>query len=93
MEDPADVLPKCSHTYSSQHPNFVLGANGEELTRSPFSVAGPHCEVFCLGIIAQRLGGMLEFDRRTKQIANNIRANQLLIGPPPRKGWEEPYKM
>ena len=58
-----------------------------------FSVSGTLSQVFCLGVIAQRLGGELEFDRETKQITNNTRANQLLVGPPPRKGWEEFYKM
>ena len=41
----------------------------------------------------QQLGGTLEFDRTTKQITNNRIANQLLVGAPPRKGWEEFYKL
>jgi hypothetical protein len=49
--------------------------------------------MFCLGVIAQRLGGELEFDRETKRITNNKIADALLEGPPPRKGWEEYYKV
>ncbi len=49
--------------------------------------------MFCLGVIAQRLGGALEFDREKEQITNNQLANDLLVGPPPRKGWEEFYKL
>jgi hypothetical protein len=43
--------------------------------------------------LSQRLNTKLEFDRKTKQITNNALANQLLTGPPPRKGWEEFYKL
>ena len=46
-----------------------------------------------LGCIAQRLGGTLKFDTKKKQITNNDRANELLKGHPPRKGWEEYYTM
>ena len=46
-----------------------------------------------LGCIAQRLGVNLEFDRETKQITNHQRANQLLTGNEPRKGWEEFYRL
>jgi len=44
-----------------------------------------------LGTIAQRLNIKIEFDRETKQITNNALANYLLVGVPPRKGWEEFY--
>ena len=43
--------------------------------------------------IAQRLGGTLKFDTNKRQITNNERANQLIKGNAPRKGWEEYYKM
>jgi len=92
MRDIAKDLPKIA-TGSNHYANFVLGAKGEEQTRSPFHVAGPLCQVFCLGVIAQRLGGDLEFDRDTKRITNNPTADALLEGPPPRKGWEEYYKL
>ena len=78
---------------SNHHHNFVLGVKGEEKTRSPFSVSGPLSQVFCLGVIAQRLGGELEFDLKTRRITNNKIADALLEGPPPRKGWEQYYKL
>ena len=71
----------------------MLACKGQEKTRSSFDVSGPLTQVFLLGVIAQRLGGKLKFDRNTKQITNNKIANQLLIGPPPRKGWEQYYKL
>ncbi len=90
--DLAGSLPKID-SGSGHHKNFVLGAKGEEQTRSPFSVSGPLSQVFCLGVIAQRLGGELEFDLETKRITNNKVADALLEGPPPRKGWEEYYRL
>jgi hypothetical protein len=50
-------------------------------------------QVFTLGTLAQKLNTKLIFDRKTKQITNNKLANQLLVGTPPRKGWEEFYKL
>jgi hypothetical protein len=47
--------------------------------------------VFILGVIAQRLGGKLEFDPVKKQFKNNVRANDLLTMEPPRAGWEGYY--
>ena len=35
----------------------------------------------------------LDFDSRTKQITNNEFANAMLTGIPPRKGWDEFYKL
>jgi predicted dehydrogenase len=93
MKDLASSLPKISGKNSGHHLNFILGAKGEEKTRSPFSISGPLSQVFSLGVIAQRLGGELVFDRETRQITNNERANQLLVGPPPRKGWEQFYTL
>jgi len=86
-------LPKITGKFSDHYQNFVLACKGDEKTRSSFDVAGPLTQVFLLGVIAQRLGGKLEFDRTTKQITNNKVANQLLKGPPPRKGWEEYYTL
>ena len=50
-------------------------------------------QMFSLGVIAQRLNTQLFFDTRTKQFTNNDFANALLAGMPPRKGWEEFYKL
>ena len=78
--------------HSSHHANFINAVRGDEKTRSPFSVAGPLCQMFALGCIAQRLGGEFEFDRATKQITNNELANSLLKDDV-RKGWEQYYKI
>jgi predicted dehydrogenase len=92
MKDMARDLPKVE-SGSGHHLNFIRGVKGEEQTRSPFFVSGPLSQVFCLGVIAQRLGGELEFDRKTKRITNHEVADALLEGPPPRKGWEEYYRL
>ena len=73
--------------------NFLLGCMGKAKTNSPFEVSGPLSQMLHLGCIAQRLGGRFEFDRRTKRITNNKAANQYLDGEPPRKGWEQYYKV
>ncbi len=66
---------------------------GQEKTRSSFEVAGPLRQVFCLGGLSQMLKTDLKFDRATKKITNNKVANELLVGAPPRKGWEQYYKV
>jgi predicted dehydrogenase len=88
-----DKLPRVISRQSNHYKNFLLSVMGKEKTRSSFDVSGVLSQMFCLGCIAQRLGGELKFDRKTKQITNNKIANQLLVGPPPRKGWEQYYKM
>ena len=93
MKDMAGKVPKITGRHSDHFKNFLLACRGEEKCRSSFDISGPLTQVFLLGVIAQRLGGTLEFDRKTKQITNNKVANQLLVGPPPRKGWEQYYKM
>ncbi len=85
-------LPRIQGKNSNHYENFLLACKGEEEARSPFSVGGPLTQVFALGILAQRLGGTLEFDRATNQITNNAQA-QALLDPAPRKGWEEFYKL
>lgn len=86
-------LPEVPQSPSNHFENFLKACKGEEKTRSPFEIAGPLSQVFCLGVLAQWTGLKLEFDRETKQITNNAMANQLLMGLPPRKGWEEFYKV
>ncbi|ADE53582.1 Gfo/Idh/MocA family oxidoreductase [Coraliomargarita akajimensis] len=78
--------------HSNHYQNFINAVRGEEATRSPFSVAGPLCQMFALGCIAQRLGGELHFDRRTQQITNNKQANSLLKDQV-RRGWEQYYRI
>lgn len=86
-------LPEVPKTTSNHFLNFLLACLGEEKTRSPFEINGVLSQVFCLGVIAQRLNTQLFFDPRTKQFTNNQFANSLLAGIPPRKGWEEFYKL
>jgi predicted dehydrogenase len=86
------TLPRFAQKNSNHYANFLRACKGEEATRSPFSVSGPLTQVFHLGILAQRLGGQLDFDRSSKQITNNNIA-QALLDPPPRKGWEEFYAL
>jgi len=86
-------LPQVPASPSNHFKNFLLACKGQEKTRSPFSVAGPLSQMFCLGVIAQWSGEKIKFDRNKKIITNNKKANELLVGPPPRKGWEQYYKI
>jgi hypothetical protein len=92
-KDMAGSLPEVPKSTSNHFENFLKACKGEEKTRSPFSVGGPLSQVFTLGVLAQRLNAKLKFDRETKRITNNPLADMLLTGAPPRKGWEEFYKM
>lgn len=89
----ASKLPEVPKSPSNHFANFLLACKGQEQTRSPFSIAGPLSQVFCLGVLAQWTGDKLKFDRAKKIITNNRKANELLVGPPPRKGWEQYYKI
>ena len=86
-------LPEVPKSPSNHFENFLLACQGREKTRSPFEINGVLSHVFCLGVIAQRLNAQLFFDPRTKQFTNNAFANALLTGMPPRKGWEDFYKI
>ena len=87
----APRLPEVPKSPSNHFENFLLACQGLEKTRSPFSVAGPLSQVFCLGVIAQKLNAKLKFDPETKQFTNSPIANLLLRRGIPRKGWEEFY--
>lgn len=89
----AHLLPEVPKSPSNHWENFLLACMGEEKTRSPFEINGVLSQVFSLGVIAQRLNTQLYFDPRTQQITNNAFANAMLTGIPPRKGWEEFYKL
>lgn len=84
-------LPAAEKSPSNHFANFLKACKGEEKSRSPFSVAGPLSQVFCLGVITQKLNNKITFDPKTKEITNDKFANALLMGPPPRKGWEQYY--
>jgi len=86
-------LPEVPVSPSNHFANFLLACKGIEKTRSPFEIAGPLSQVFCLGVLAQQLNTKLIFDRNTKQITNNPLANELLVGASPRRKWREFYKL
>lgn len=89
----ASKLPEVPASPSNHFENFLLACQGIEKTRSPFEINGVLSQVFCLGVIAQRLNTQLFFDARTKEFTNNAFANALLTGVPPRKGWDQFYKL
>ena len=89
----ASKLPVVPKSPSKHYANFLLSCRGDEKPRSPFSIAGPLSQVFCLGVIAQQLNAELKFNSKKKQITNNKIANQLLVGAAPRKEWEQYYKL
>jgi len=89
----ASQLPEVPESPSNHFENFLLACKGEEKCRSSFDISGPLSQVFTLGVAAQRLSTKLIFDRETRQITNNNYANQMLVGAPPRKGWEEYYTL
>lgn len=89
----AAKLPVVPKSPSNHFANFLLSCLGEEKTRSSFEIFGPLSQLFSLGVMAQRLNVPLKFDRETKTITNNAFANAMLAGLPPRKGWEEFYKV
>jgi predicted dehydrogenase len=91
MKEMEQSLPTYPRKQSDHFKNFLLACKGEETCRSSFAVAGPLSQIFTLGVIAQRLNAKLEFDPATQQITNHKVANELLAGPPPRKGWEQFY--
>lgn len=89
----AKKLPEVPKSPSNHYENFMLACLGKEKTRSPFEISGPLSQVFSLGVMAQRLNRKIVFDRNTKRITNDAFADAFLVGIPPRKGWEEFYKL
>lgn len=89
----ASRLPEVPKSPSNHFANFLKACKGEEKCRSPFEISGPLSQVFSLGVLSQWLNTRLVFDRNTKQITNHKKANELLAGPSPRKGWEDFYKV
>ena len=92
-EQKVGALPEYKKNQPNHAMDFALGIKGEKKCNSRFEVAGELSKVLCLGCIAQRLRTSFKFDRKTETIPDNKIANQLLVGPPPRKGWEEYYKV
>ncbi len=92
-KDMASQLPVVPESPSNHYANFLKACMGEEKTRSPFSIAGPLSQVFSLGVMAQKLNTTIKFDRKSKKVTNNKEGNDMLVGLPPRKGWEQYYKI
>jgi len=87
-------LPEFPKSPSNHYKNFLLGVKGEEECRSNFAVSGPLCQFMALGVIATQVNAKLEFDLKTQRITNHAVADKMLaIGEPPRKGWEEYFKV
>jgi predicted dehydrogenase len=92
-KDMKSSLPAVPKSPSNHFKNFLLACKGEESCRSSFAVAGPLCQAMAIGIVAQRVNAKLLFDPASRQITNHKLANELLSGPPPRKEWEQFYKL
>jgi hypothetical protein len=92
-KDMKTSLPKVPKSPSNHFKNFLLACKGEETCRSSFAVAGPLCQAMSIGVIAQRVNAKLAFDPTSKQITNHPVANELLAGAPPRKEWEQFFKL
>jgi predicted dehydrogenase len=91
--DKVGTLPGYEKKQPDHFMDFALGVKGEKKCNSRFEVSGELSKVLCLGCIAQRLNQSFKFDRKTETIPDNKIANQLLVGPAPRKGWEQYYKL
>jgi len=92
-KDMKSKLPDVPKSPSNHFKNFLLACQGKETCRSSFAVAGPLCQTMALGVIAQRVNAKLAFDPATRQITNHKVANELLNGTPPRKEWEQFFKL
>lgn len=86
-------LPEVPQSPSNHYANFLKACKGEERTRSPFEIHGPLAQVFCLGVIAQRLGRKIVVDRTNGTISGDPIANALLAGAPPRLEWQQYYEL
>lgn len=87
------VLPKYETKVPDHADNFLMACRGEAEANAPFSIGGPLNQMFNLGILAQRYGGTIAFDRETKQITSHANGNEMLAGHPPRPGWEQYYRL
>ncbi len=86
-------VPAFEKAHEDHWRNFLLAAGGSKKPQSPLAVSGPLCQVFCLGVVAQRLGRGFKFDPARGEAVGDEEANTLLRGPAPRQGWEDYYKI
>jgi len=54
---------------------------------SSFDYAAKLSEIACLGVLAQRFGGRIEWDSANMRVTNRPELNHY-VNPPARKGWE-----
>ena len=86
-----EAPPPFEQAHNDHWRNFLLACRGEEKAKSPLRIAAPLSQLFCLGVIAQRLNRGFAFDPDRKVVVGDEEANLLLQGPSPRAGWEEYY--
>ncbi len=86
-------LPDYPPETDSHYRSFIRAVKGEVRTLSPFEVAAPLSQVFTLACIAMRVNRSITFDPAKGEIVGDSYANYFLKGLPPRKGWEEYYKI
>ncbi len=87
------AYPAYEKAHNDHYNNFIKAVRGEEEAKSPFRIAAPLSQIFCLGVIAQRLNRSFNFDPQAGKIVGDEEANMLLAGPPPRKGWQMYYNI
>ena len=88
-----EKVPEFEKSYEDHWKNFLRAVRGETEAKSPFRVAGTLSQVFCLAVVAQRLGRSFKFDPVAKRALSDKEVDFYLEGPPPRKGWESYYKV
>ncbi len=91
MKEFAEYVKQPKVTQSHQE-NFVQACLGNGKTTSPFHISGELTQLLHLGVACQYLNDSFDFDRKTKCVIGNARAQALLDGPEPRKGWKEYYQ-
>ncbi|MGN0855462.1 MAG: Gfo/Idh/MocA family oxidoreductase [Kiritimatiellia bacterium] len=84
--------PGFERAHNNHYRNFLLACRGEEEAKSPLRVAAPLSQLFCLGVVAQRLNRSFDFDPAAKT-SPDAEVNRLLRGPEPRPGWGAYYKI
>ncbi len=90
MGDSLPEVPRRPHDHAT---NFLLACRGEVEPNAPFSIGGPLNQMFTLGILAQRFGGTIQFDRDSQTITSHEDGHAMLTGPRPRPEWEEFYRL
>jgi hypothetical protein len=88
-------LPEYPKKQPDHYKDFLLGVKDpSHKCNSRFEVSGPLSQFMNLGVIATHVNAKVEFDAKTRRITNHAAADALLrIGEPPRKGWEEYFKV